>query len=340
MIGQKRGIVEVNPPIPLVGCIAFGLIDRGTNLIQVRPISTCPLSCVFCSTNAGPKSTIRQTEYIVPLDYLVEGFRRLVRFKGEKNIEAHVDTVGDPLTYPKIVELIHELKNVKGVETISMQTHGFLLNEKILDRLSDAGLSRINLSIDALNPKLARWLSNTENYDVGRIIELAKYMVENTAIDLLLAPVWIPTINDEEIPKIVELAIKIGAGKHYPPLGIQKYEIHRYGRKLKKVKTFTWKTFYDKLREMEKTYRVKLVLNPKDFGIYKLPMLPTPYRRLEKVKLRIVGEGWLKGEKLALPPNQDRVFTLIKANHIPLNSTVKARVLRVKHNIYLAEPIP
>ena len=339
MACQERRIIEVNPPIPLVGCIAFGLIDRGTNLIQVRPISTCPLSCIFCSTNAGPKSTLRQTEYIVPLDYLVEEFRRIVKFKGKKKIEAHVDTVGDPLTYPKIVELIYELKNVKGVEVVSMQTHGFLLNEKILEEFSEVGLSRINLSIDALNPTIARWLSNTENYDVNRIVELAKYMVENTSVDLLLAPVWIPTVNDEEIPKIIELAIRLGAGKRYPPLGIQKYEVHRYGRKLRKVKTFTWKKFYDRLRELEKIYKVKLVLNPKDFGIHKLPILPVVYRKLEKVRLRVIGEGWLKNEKLALPPNQDRVFTLINANHIPVGSTVKARVLRNKHNIYLAEPV-
>lgn len=336
---QRRRLIEINPPIPLVGCIAFGLIDRGTNLIQVRPISVCPLSCVFCSTNAGPKSTLRRTEYIVPLDYLIEEFKKIVKFKGEKKVEAHVDTVGDPLTYPGIVELIHELKNVKGVEVVSMQTHGFLLNEKILEELSEAGLSRINLSIDALDPNLARWLSDTEKYDVNRIVELAEYIVKNTNIDLLLAPVWIPTVNDKEILKIIELAIKLGAGKRFPPLGIQKYEAHRYGRKLKKVRTFTWKKFYDGLRKLEKVYKIKLILSPKDFGIHKLPILPVIYRRLEKVKLRVVDDGWLKNEKLALPSNQDRVFTLINASHIPIDSTVKARVLRNKHNIYLAEAI-
>jgi len=42
--------------IPLFGCIAFGIIDRGTNVLQVRPISECPLACIFCSTDAGPYS--------------------------------------------------------------------------------------------------------------------------------------------------------------------------------------------------------------------------------------------------------------------------------------------
>lgn len=77
----ERPLVKIDEAIPLVGAIAFGLIDRGTNVIQVRPISTCPLSCVFCSTNAGPKSRVRQTEYIVALDHLVEEFKRLVKLK-------------------------------------------------------------------------------------------------------------------------------------------------------------------------------------------------------------------------------------------------------------------
>ena len=92
---MKCPIFEINEEIPLLGCIAFGIIDRGTNLLQIRPISTCPLSCIFCSTDAGPKSRIRQSEYIVPLDYIVEEFKRIVKFKGAFRIEAHIDTVGD-----------------------------------------------------------------------------------------------------------------------------------------------------------------------------------------------------------------------------------------------------
>ncbi|MEM1586569.1 MAG: hypothetical protein QXX99_01730 [Candidatus Bathyarchaeia archaeon] len=85
---MERKIFEVSDDIPLLGCIAFGLIDRGTNVIQARPITTCPLSCIFCSTDAGPRSRFRCTEYIVPLDYLLKAFRGIVAFKGGRNIEA------------------------------------------------------------------------------------------------------------------------------------------------------------------------------------------------------------------------------------------------------------
>ena len=334
-----RALVKIDESIPLIGCIALGLIDRGTNLIQVRPISTCPLSCIFCSTNAGPRSRIRQTEYIVALDHMVEEFRKLVRFKGERAIEAHIDTVGDPLTYPHIIELVHELQQTRGVKTISMQTHGALLNEKLLDRLSSAGLSRINLSLDALDSKLAKKLADTEWYDVKRVIDLTKYVVENTSIDLLLSPVWVPNINDQEIPRIIELASKIEAGKTSPLLGIQKYEVHKHGRKVKGVNALRWKQFYAKLRAWEKLYKIKLVLRPEDFGIHRRLMLPILYRKLEKVKLHVIGLGWLRREKLAATMQGDRTMTLINAENIPVGAKVKARVIANKHNIYLAETV-
>ncbi len=336
---MERKLFEVDSSIPLVGCIAFGLIDRGTNLIQVRPISTCPLSCIFCSTNAGPKSRIRQTEYIVPLDYLVEEFEKITAFKGKRKIEAHIDTVGDPITYPYIAELVSRISQIEGVEVVSLQTHGSILDEKMLDRLSAAGLTRINLSVDALDPDLARKLADTEWYDVKKVIQLIEYITSNTSIDLLLAPVWIPTINDAEIPKIIELAKKVGAGKRFPPLGIQRYEIHKHGRKVKGVRAHSWKYFYARLREWEKEFGVKLVLRPEDFGIHKRRMLPIPYRKYETVKVRVVGPGWLRREKLAVTLNGDRTVTLVNAEEIPVEAKLKARIVANKHNIFVAEPI-
>ncbi len=330
-------LIKIDESTPLIGCIAFGLIDRGTNLIQVRPISTCPLSCIFCSTNAGPKSRIRQAEYIVASDHMVEEFRKLVKFKGEHEIEAHIDTVGDPLTYPHIIELVHELHQTRGVETVSMQTHGALLNERLLDGLSSAGLSRINLSIDALNPKLTKELADTEWYDVERITELTRYIIDDTSIDLLLSPVWVPNVNDQEIPRIIDLASKIGAGKRSPPLGIQKYEVHKHGRKVKGIKALRWRQFYSKLRTWEKLCKIKLVLRPEDFGMHKRLMLPVLYRKLEKVKLHVIAPGWLRREKLAVTMQGDRTMTLINAENIPVGAKVRARVIADKHNIYLAE---
>ena len=322
---------------PLVGAIAYGIIDRGTNLLQVRPISTCNLSCIFCSTDAGPKSRSRQAEYIVDVDYLLDGLRQMVKFKGSRGVEVHIDTVGEPLTYPRIVELVHGASQIPGVEVVSMQSNGVLLNEKLIERLEAAGLSRINLSIHALDQKLAERLSGVEGYPLNHVLKMAGCIAQ-TKIDLLIAPVWVPGVNDAEIPRLIQLALRIGAGKRWPPIGIQKYLVHRRGRKPRGVRSMSWRAFYRELREMEKTYGVKLILSPSDFGIHRRKMLPQAFRRYDKVRVRVLAPGWLRGEKLG--EARGVAVTLVDAQDIPVGARVSARIIRCKHNIYLARPIP
>jgi len=220
-----------------------------------------------------------------------------------------------------------------------MQTHGSTLNITLLDKLCDAGLTRINLSLDASTPDLAKKLTNTEWYDVEKIVQLMNHVVSNTKTDLLVAPVWVPKVNDKEIPKVILLAMNLGAGKVSPPLGIQKYEVHKHGRKVEGVKPISWKRFYEQLRMWEKEFKVKLVLNAKDFGIHRKPMLSIPYRKFETIKVEVVGPGWLKREKLAVTPRRDRCLTLINAEEIPLGAKLKVRIVANKHNILIAEPI-
>ncbi|RLF16081.1 MAG: radical SAM protein [Thermoprotei archaeon] len=319
---------------PLLGCIYFGIIDRGTNLLQVRPTTLCPLSCIFCSVDSGPKSKRRLAEFIVSPDYLLEVFKGVVKVKGEHGIEAHIDTVGDPLTHPKIVDIVQELASVPGVEVVSMQTHGALLTEKLAEELAEAGLSRVNLSIDALDVELARKLADTPSYDIKRVAEVAEFIAKSTRMDLLIAPVWVPGLNDAEIPRIIEFALKVGAGKRWPPLGIQRMEIHKHGRRPKGVKVMSWYRFYKELRELEKRVGVKLVLRPQDFGIHKRPRIPQVFKRFERVKVRVLGPGWFKGEKLG--EARGRAVTLIGAHHVKEGATVTATVIEVKDGLYIA----
>ncbi|RLF11956.1 MAG: radical SAM protein [Thermoprotei archaeon] len=334
-MATQRLVVEVPEDWPLIGCIAFGLIDRGTNLIQVRPSSSCPLSCIFCSTDAGPRSRLRQVEYLVDVDHLIKWFKHLASLKKCKSLEAHIDTVGDPLTYRNLPELVHRLSEIPRVSVISLQTHGTLLSHKLISDLEAAGLSRINLSIDALDPELAKRLAGSPNYNLNHVLEMAKAIAQSK-IDLLIAPVWVPGYNDLEIPKIVEYALSIGAGKRWPPLGIQKFNVHKYGRKPRGVKPMTWFKFYRELRRLEATFNIKLVLSPKDFGIERDFKLPLRFRRGDKVKVQVVGCGWLKGEKLGVA--LDRVITIVNAHDVPVGSRLSVRILSCKDNIYVAEP--
>jgi len=329
-------LFEIPDGTPLMGAVTFGLIDRGTNVIQVRPSTSCPLNCIFCSTDAGPCSRRRRTEYVVGLDHMMEWLRELVKVKGD-GVEAHIDTVGDPFTYPRLVELVQEITELEEVRTVSLQTHGHLMNERILGELAETGLSRINLSVDALDPVLAKKLSGTEGYDVEKVIANARYVLENTSIDVLLAPVWVHPLNDSELEGLIALAKDMGAGRRSPPLGIQKCEFHRFGRRTKEMRHVTWYAFYRYLRELEKKTGMKLVIRASDFGISPARTVRAPFRVGEKLMVRVVGPGWLKGESLAMTRDRKWAVTVV-GEELPAGEDVRVRFLRTKDSILLGRP--
>jgi len=314
--------------MPLVGTIMFGIVDRGTNLVQVRPTTVCPLNCPFCSTDSGTYSKTRQADYEVELGYLLKWVRELVSFKGVP-VEAHIDSVGEPMAYPKIVELIQGLSEIKGVYRVSMQTDGLLLSKEMIDEMGKAGLYRLNLSIHSLVKEKAKLLTGTGSYDVDKIVELSRYICEKTKIELLIAPVWIPNINDEDIEGIISFAKDIGA-----KLGIQKYEVYKYSRKMKGAKQDNWWRFYRKLAELEKKYGVKLKLSKKDFDIVPAERIPTKMDVGDKVSAKVVAPGWMRGQMIAVANN--RCITVNNCS-AEIGRTVNIKIVENKNNIYIGE---
>lgn len=325
----KRELVYVTKEsgLPLIGHTAFGLIDRGTNLIQVRPVSGCNLNCIFCSVDEGVSKS-RRTDYIVDTDYLVEEFAKLAALKGD-DVEAHIDGQGEPFIYPYMVELLEKLRKVPQVKVISAQTNGMLLDpEKI--KAMEGLLDRINLSISSMDPRRGRMLAGTNLYDVEHVKEVAR-AVAASDIDLLLAPVWVPGFNDEDIPKLIEFGLEIGAGKRWPGFGIQNYVRYQFGKKVR-GRPMKFSEFFKRLEEYGKQYGLNLKLAPADFGIHKAPGLPRAFRRGERVKLELVAPGRVFGEMLAV--SRGRVIGVLTDR--PAGSTVFAEITRTNDNVYVA----
>jgi hypothetical protein len=265
----------------------------------------------------------------------MEWLKALLSMKG-KGVEAHIDTVGDPFTYPHLVELVGRISEL-AVDAISLQTHGHLMSTQLIDRLAGAGLDRVNLSVDACDPSLARQLSGTEGYDLQKVLDNARYLVESTSMDLLLAPVWVNPLNTGEMDGLVRLAKGLGAGKRYPPIGIQKCEFHRHGRRTKSMRQLSWYAFYRQMREMEVREGVKLVLTPLDFGIRAAPSVAAPFRMGERVNVRVIGPGWLKGESLASTKDGRWAVTVVGCE-LPIGSDVRVRLLRTRDSILVGKP--
>ncbi|MCD6503146.1 MAG: radical SAM protein [Euryarchaeota archaeon] len=330
--GRQTLYIDESLEIPLIGSHYFGLIDRGTNLIQVRPITGCNMKCIYCSVSEGPGKD-RLVDYVIDYEFLIKEYEKIVEFKGRHAIEAHIDGQGEPMMYPWIVDLVQELKDVKGTEIISIQTNGYRLTEKMISDLESAGLSRVNLSVDSLRDdkiKLINGVPVSSNF-IKKIIEA----IVNSNIRLLVAPLWIPGINDDDIIEIIEYVLSLKPKSEWPIFGIQKYIPYAMGRK-PKVKVMTFHKFYAALRRLEKKYGVKLVLSPKDFGIHKRKSLPKVFNLHEKVWVRTVLPGRLPNEVIGVARNRLVEITEFLGD---LNTKVRVEILRNKDNIYVARAL-
>ncbi len=351
----KRRTIYISQNIPLIGHTAFGLIDRGRNIIQVRGHCGCNLNCIFCSVDEGEFSKTRKNDFYVDLDYLVEEYKKLAEFKGIKKLEAHLDGQGEPSLYYPLVDLVQELKEINKDGIITMQSNGVPLSYKLIDELEEAGLHRINLSINAIDEKMAKMLAGKRDYKIEKILDIAEY-IKNSKIHLLVAPILLPNVNDEEFKKVIDYTINLDlrikqnvinplTNKKDPILGCQLCEVYQLGRKPKKMKVWNYKKFYSLLKSYEEEYKkkginVKLILKPEDFGTHRRKKLPYVFKVGEKTLVDVVLDGRVKGEVIGVA--KDRVIQIINCKESEeklLGRKVKVKILRNKDNIYVAEMI-
>jgi len=318
LTSKKAVYIHKNSGIPLIGNGAFGLVDRNTNIIEVKPITSCNLGCIYCSVDQNK----RIVDFVIEKGYLIEEFKKLVEFKQVSNIEAHIASQGEPLLYAPIVDLVKDIAEIKQVKTISIDTNGVLLTKEFIDKLVEAGLTRFNLSINALEPALAKKIADSRFYDIKKIKEIAEYISKKCS--LIIAPVLMRGVNDEEMPKIIEFAKSINAD-----MGIQNFLPYKFG--LNPVKPMPFENFYKKLEEWQDKYKVKLIKSVDDFNIKETKQLPKPFRKDEIVEAEIVCPGRLPGEKIAVAKQR----SISIPNCIKEKGKVRIKITRAKHNIFI-----
>jgi len=330
-----KELVNINREsgVPLVGCIAFGIIDRGTDTIQVRPTSSCNMNCSFCSTDGGPYSKFHKTDYYVELDYLLDWTKEVIKAKGGK-INIFIDSVGDPMMYKEIVELVCGLKKMKNVGKVSMVTNGTLLSEDKINKLEKAGLNQLNVSFHSTEKDLAKRLFGMQNYNLEHVMDMLR-LVSKSKIKLFLTPVWIKGLNDEEIPRIIRLCKELNAG-----MGLQKFEVYKYSRKPNGVKAINYWKFNEQLKKWEKEFNISLRQNSEEIkeeiDIHKTNRLTTELEIGEKLHVDIKAIGWLAGQMIGVGRN--RAISINNCNK-NINDKVLVEILENQNNIYIARII-
>ncbi len=141
---------------------------RKINYLRVSVTDRCNLRCVYCMPEQGVE-LINHKE-ILTFEEIVE----IVRTGVEMGIDKVRLTGGEPLVRRGIVSLVRMLSEINGIKDLAMTTNGVFL-DKYAESLAKAGLHRVNISLDTLDPEKFRQITRVGNVqDVIRGIEAAK----------------------------------------------------------------------------------------------------------------------------------------------------------------------
>ncbi len=172
--------------------------------LRISLIDRCNFNCQYCMPEGA------EIDYILQQDLLTH--HELLTLLREVFIPAGFTrfrlTGGEPLLHPGVVELVQAIAEEPSTQDLSMTTNGFLLSQKAQD-LYNAGLRRINISLDSLEPETfdkiigsrgrSRWLQVWEGIQTA-------YRVGFDPLKLNV--VVMPGVNDNEVLDLAALTLK------------------------------------------------------------------------------------------------------------------------------------
>jgi GTP 3',8-cyclase len=146
-----------------------GLSDsfqRPINYLRVSVTDRCNLRCVYCM----PEDGVPWISHTNILSY--EEFLTIIRAGAEMGITRVRITGGEPLVRLGIVNFIRMIARIPGMEDISMTTNGIYLSGYAAE-LKEAGLHRVNVSLDTLNPEKFKKIcrGSGESADLTKVLE-------------------------------------------------------------------------------------------------------------------------------------------------------------------------
>lgn len=133
--------------------MAIDRFGRNIHYMRISLTDHCNLRCVYCMPE---DMTFRPNDEMVQDDELL----LFVRLFASLGFDKFRLTGGEPTVRPSIVNLVEGMTAIPGVKQLAMTTNGLLLS-KLAQPLKAAGLQRVNISLDTLNPvryrRLTRW---------------------------------------------------------------------------------------------------------------------------------------------------------------------------------------
>jgi len=172
--------------------------DRAITYLRISVTDRCNLRCIYCMP-AGGIQPLNHAE-IMRTKEIVE----FVRVAAESGVRKIRLTGGEPLAHPGLPELVAMIAAVPGIQDISLTTNGVLL-ERFAAELKQAGLKRVNVSLDTLRPERFAAITRGGSFEqVWRGILAAE---EEGLAPLKINVVAMRGVNTDEFLDLARLAV-------------------------------------------------------------------------------------------------------------------------------------
>jgi GTP 3',8-cyclase len=140
----------------------YDSFNRHINYLRVSITDRCNLRCTYCMPAEGVK--LLNHSDILSFEEIVEVIREAV----DMGITKVRITGGEPLVRKGVVSLVAKIASIAGIRDFGLTTNGILL-PVYAHELAEAGLHRINISLDTLDPE--KYRSITRGGDIYKVFE-------------------------------------------------------------------------------------------------------------------------------------------------------------------------
>jgi cyclic pyranopterin phosphate synthase len=167
----------------------FDSFNREITYLRISVTDLCNLRCTYCMPAEGVKLRPR-SEF---LSY--EEIAAVAREAAGLGITKIRLTGGEPLVKKDIADLVRMLKSIPGVREVGLTTNGTLL-APLAAKLKDAGLDRINVSLDTLEPDKYREI--TRGGDIAAVLRGIEAVRAAGFLNTKINMVLIPGVNESD----------------------------------------------------------------------------------------------------------------------------------------------
>ncbi len=173
--------------------------NRPMRDLRISVTDRCSFRCGYCM----PREIYDEHEYLDRSSVLSYGeIRRITRLSTDLGVRKVRLTGGEPLLRKNVSRLVEMVADIDEVEDLAMTTNGLLLAREA-ERLKDAGLDRVTVSLDALDDDLFQRMIDTD-VSVGAVLEAI-----DVAAEIGIGPIKINTVvrrgwNEGEIIPLIE----------------------------------------------------------------------------------------------------------------------------------------